>query len=362
MENNKENTPHFFKQFKQFLNKKTWFIRLTNKEYWHQNIFFIPLMIYIFYLGLKARSFFFFSAANPSIPTGGLMGENKADISNWIPAFYRPKNVLISSSMPLMDIEKLLASAYLTFPLILKPTVGARGLLIKKVNKLDEIQAHLRLFPTTYLIEEFIDFPIEAAVLYWRNPETNKSGILSVTVKEFLSVLGDGHSTIQDLLWQNPRAVLQIERLKNESPEIMAVIPKMGEKKLIEPIGNHCRGTKFLNFNHLITPEMVAAFDKIQEKLPNTFVFRLDLKTPSVSDLQNGKNVKILEINGVGSEPAHIYDPNYPILKMYADYFKLWKKIYEVSTAQHRRGVAYMSWAEFKHYAQQQKNVEKLVE
>jgi hypothetical protein len=352
----------FFDKINLFLNQKAWFIRLTNKEYWHPNVYFIPLFFYMIYLAIKARSPFFFSAANPSIPTGGLVGENKADISRWIPANYRPKNVVISSSMPIPTIEKMLNNAYLHFPLIIKPTVGARGLLVKKINSLDDIQKHLRQFPTEFLIEEFIDYPVEAAVLYWRNPETNKSGILSVTIKEFLSVTGVGHLPVQDLLMLNPRGLLQIERLEKENPNVLNLIPKLGEKVLIEPIGNHCKGTKFMNFNHLITPEMVAAYDKIQGDLPNCFVYRLDLKVPSVHDLQNGKNIKILEINGVGSDPAHVFDPNFPLLDVYAAYFGLWKKIFEVSTAQHRRGIPYMTWAEFKFFSKQQHDVETLEE
>jgi hypothetical protein len=350
----------FFKKISLFFNQQPWFIRLTNKEYWHPNVYFIPLFFYMIYLAIRARSAFFFSAANPTIPTGGLVGENKADISRWIPAIYRPKNIVISSSTPLYEIDNALKNAYLQFPLIIKPTVGARGLLVKKVNTIEEIQLHLRQFPTTFLIEEYIDYPVEAAVLYWRNPETNKSGILSVTIKEFLSVTGVGHLPVQDLLMLNPRGILQIERLEKENPNVLNLIPKLGEKVLVEPIGNHCKGTKFMNFNHLITPEMVTAYDTIQDDLPHCFVYRLDLKAPSVHDLQKGKNLKILEINGVGSDPAHVFDPNIPLLDVYSAYFSLWKKIFEVSTAQHRRGIPYMTWSEFRFFSKQQKYVETL--
>jgi hypothetical protein len=342
------------------LNQQPWFIRLTNKEYWHPNVYFIPLFFYMIYLAIRARSPFFFSAANPTIPTGGLVGENKADISRWIPSNYRPKNIVISSSMPISAIKKAMDAAYLTFPVIIKPTVGARGLLVKKVDTADEIQEHLRHFPTEFLIEEYINYPIEAAVLYWRNPETNESGISSVTVKEFLSVIGVGYLPVQDLLMRNPRGILQIERLEKERPDILNLIPELGEKVVVEQIGNHCKGTKFMNFNHIISPEMVAAYDKIQDDLPNCFVYRLDVKVPSVFDLQNGKNIKILEINGVGSDPAHVFDPNIPIFDVYSAYFDLWKKIFEISTAQHRRGIAYMTWSEFRFFSKQQRLVETL--
>jgi hypothetical protein len=246
------------------------------------------------------------------------------------------------------------------FPLILKPVVGCRGLMVEKVNNLRDIYEHIFHFPTQFLIEEYIDYPVEAAVLYWKNPETGKSGIQSIAGKAFLTVIGDGRKTVKSLLMQNSRGILQIERLEKDKPELLKYIPQSDEKVLVEPIGNHCRGTKFLNYNHLITPEMIAAFDKIQADLPGCFVFRLDLKTPSVSDLQAGRNIKILEINGVGSDPAHIYDPSTPFFEIWAAYIRLWKKIFEVSTALHRQGVPYMKLKEYKNYVKIQKDMEDL--
>jgi hypothetical protein len=162
------------------------------------------------------------------------------------------------------------------------------------------------------------------------------------------------------LLMQDSRGILQLERLEKEKPELLKYVPQFRQKLLVEPIGNHCRGTKFLNYNHLITPRMVAAYDKIQADLPGCYVFRLDVKAPSVLDLQAGKNIKILEINGVGSDPAHIYDPNIPFFEIWAAYIRLWKKIFEVSTALHRLGVPYMTLSEYKFYEKKQKDMEAL--
>ena len=73
-----------------------------------------------------------------------------------------------------------------------------------------------------------------------------------------------------------------------------------------------------------------------------------------------GKNIKILEINGVGSDPAHIYDPTTPFLEIWAAYFRLWKKIYDISTAQHRLGIPYMSLKQYQVFVKQQRAVEIL--
>jgi hypothetical protein len=346
--------------FIQFFTRQEWFIRLVNKEYWNASIYTVPIVFYGTYLAARARSPLFFTAANPAIPTGGMVGESKSDISNWIPLPYRPKNALIRQSDSMTDMHILIEKAGMQFPLILKPVIGCRGLMVEKVMTLAEAYRHVLRFPTDFLIEEFIDYPVEAAVLYWKNPETGKSGIQSIAGKAFLSVVGDGEQSVQRLLMQDSRGILQIERLQKEKPALLKYIPQSGEKIVVEPIGNHCRGTKFLNYNHLITPEMVAAYDKIQADLPGCYVFRLDVKTPSVSDLQAGRNIKILEINGVGSDPAHIYDPTTPFFEIWAAYIRLWKKIFEVSTALHRSGVPYMKLKEYKDYSKKQKEMEEL--
>jgi hypothetical protein len=342
------------------LNQQAWYIRLVHKEFWHSNIFFAPLAIYIAYLAARARSPFFFTAANPAIPTGGLVGESKADINRWIPPQYRPKNCLISAAQDWDTIQENITAAGISFPFILKPVVGARGLMVQKVVHWAEVAAHLNAYPTEFLVEEFIDYPIEAAVLYWKNPETGASGIQSVTLKKFLTVVGKNNASVRDLLMEQPRGILQIPRLMREKPDLMKSIPAAGTAVVVEPIGNHCRGTTFLNYNALITPDMVAAFDKIQADLPNCYVFRLDLKTPSVSELQKGQNIRILEINGVGADPAHIFDPQFSLWGMWHAYFRLWRTIYEVGTAAHRLGTPYMSWQAFKIYARKQKEMKRL--
>jgi hypothetical protein len=252
--------------------------------------------------------------------------------------------------------------AQLEFPAIIKPVVGCRGMMVKKVESVTDILAHLHEYDTNFLLEEFIDFPVEGAILYWKNPETGESDVQSVTLKAFLSVKGDGVHTVNDLLMQNLRGVLQVKRLQKENPEVMASIPQYNELVTVEPIGNHCKGTKFLNYNHLINQDMVQAYDKIQEDLQGCYVYRLDVKAPSIADLQAGRNIKILEINGVGSDPAHIFDPQTPLLEMFKAYIRLWKKIYEVGTALHRQSTPYITYKEFKKYTAKQAAVQSLMD
>ena len=55
---------------------------------------------------------------------------------------------------------------------------------------------------------------------------------------------------------------------------------------------------------------------------------------------------KILEFNGIASEPAHIYDPQYSRIQGYRDIFNHWKIIYQIYKKQRAKGIPSMSWSE----------------
>src|SRR6266446_2731777 len=54
--------------------------RFARWEFWPAWLFYLPVGVYYIWLGLRYRSFSLTSAANPEIPTGGLVGESKCSI------------------------------------------------------------------------------------------------------------------------------------------------------------------------------------------------------------------------------------------------------------------------------------------
>jgi hypothetical protein len=97
-----------------------------------------------------------------------------------------------------------------------------------------------------------------------------------------------------------------------------------------------------LNGNHLINNQLIEVFDKISQSIPGFYYGRYDIRCKSLNELYKGKEIKILELNGAGAEPGHIYDPQFPILKAYRVLFHHWKVLYQISKANHKRGTAYM--------------------
>lgn len=265
------------------------------------------------------------------------MGESKHDILQLLPEEVLPKTLLIRGGESFENVEIALKQASISYPLIAKPDVGERGFLVKKISTSQELKSHLERFPVNFILQEFLTLPVEMTVLFHRFP-SGKFGITSVCVKEFLSVKGDGISSVRELMRRNTRAIFQLERFDQEFPDILEKIPANGETLLLEPIGNHCRGTKFLNGNHLIDSDLIAAFEPVCKRLPGVLYGRFDLKCESEEALRRSE-FKVMELNGVFGEPAHVYDPSFGMWRAYRDFYRHWRILFELSRAQVRLGV-----------------------
>ena len=159
---------------------------------------------------------------------------------------YLPKSVSVDNSVDFGSILDRMKEISLSYPVIAKPDVGERGNQVTLILNRDELITYNVKSTAKYIVQEYIDYEIELGVLYSRMPNSQKGKVSSITLKEFLSVTGDGKSTVKELMQKSLRARFQIERLSNEFGDRMSTILKDGEFKLLEPIGNHCRGTKFI--------------------------------------------------------------------------------------------------------------------
>ena len=313
-------------------------------EYWPVYITNIPVIGFWLFFAIRSRALFFFSAVNPVIETGGVMGESKINILNRLPQETIPKTIFIEKGKtdPEMIISEM-KTKDLKFPIIAKPDVGERGFLVEKIADRDELTTYLRQIKVDFIIQEFIDFQEEISVMYHRFPNTKIGKITSVCVKKNLSVQGDGISTVEELMQDYPRARLQLARFRKNGFSMLKKVPKEGELIELEPIGNHSRGTTFLDGNHHIDEKLEAVFNEIGTKLEGIYYGRFDLKCASIESLRLGNEFKILEFNGIASEPAHIYDPNYPIFQAYKDIYDHWKIIYKISKIQRSKGIKSMT-------------------
>ena len=326
-------------------NRPFW-IRLRSWEYWPFEVVYIPVFVYWIWLSARARSFFFFSAANPSIESGGLLGESKIDILDRIGDAFKPKTLFVPVQTPLSVLQTQLTDRGMAFPLIGKPNAGERGWRVEKIQNQSELATYARMSPVDWIVQEYVDEPLELGVFYYRMPGQARGTISSIVQKEFLSVTGNGRDCLEKLIRQKDRARLQLNALMVRYGDALRRIPAPGEVVPLMPIGNHSRGTMFLDARALITPELERLFDRISADIEGFYFGRYDLRCRSVADLYAGQHIRILELNGAGAEPAHIYQPGFSLWEGWAVLLRHWGILYEISRENHRRGVTYLTMGE----------------
>lgn len=312
---------------------------------------YFPLAVYYPYLAFRAGSLFFFTATNPGIETGGMLGESKKGILDKIDVKYKPASPFIPKNTPLEEVLEIMKKHHIDFPIVAKPNVGERGTLVEKLDSAEALKIHLTKNNIDYIIQPFIDYDLELAIMYWRMPNETKSKVYSVTKKQFLSFTGDGKRTLREMILDSSRAILQYEKLeKRFSKKMDSVLPK-GEKIELEPIGNHCRGTMFLDGNDLIDEAMERVISDIAIDIDEVYFGRFDLKCRSIEDFKKGEHIAILELNGVGAEPAHIYDPNSNLFDVFKALLGQWKIMFRIAMYNHKvRGISFMTFQEMKDY------------
>ena len=282
--------------------------------------------------------------------------ESKWDIYQLLPQNLFPKTVLIKNTFEEAEMLSIFETSGFTFPVIAKPDRGERGFGVKKIYNSKELIDYKQFNPIDFLIQDCINFPIELSVFYYRFPEQEKGIISSVTFKEMLSVVGDGVSTVADLVRKNPRAILQLSVLEKTQKNLLDKLPALGEKIELVPFGNHSRGAMFLDYNHIIDEKLTQQFDTISHQINGFFYGRYDLKCTTIEDLKEGNFFSILELNGVGAEPAHIYQPGFSFWKAQKVIFHHFNIMQKIAAIQHKKGIPYLSLKSFIALQIQQKN------
>jgi hypothetical protein len=286
------------------------FFKIPHHEFWPWWLMIGPVLPTWIWNGIKLRSATYFTTVNPSIEDGGLIDESKIELNDLMPIAYLPITISFRRPFTISKVMEVYSASNINYPCIAKPDKGGRGKNVALLNNSAMLQEYISNIDKDFMIQEYCDYPLELGVFYYGIPDTNDYAVTSIVAKEFLQVKGDGTSTIEELLQQDFRSRKQVERLNDVSPQLLTEVLAPGEVRLLEPIGNHCRGTLFRNHNHRINQQLSDVFHAISKQIPDFYFGRFDLKVTSWEDLFEGKNIKIIELNGIAADVAHIYDPN----------------------------------------------------
>lgn len=341
--------------------RKPW-IKLFNWEFWPTVVLYFPVAFLHIYYGIRCGTPFFYTWVNPKIHHGGMFGASKKDIHAQLPQEKMPKTLELSPGDRFEESKEWKQISQVNFPLIIKPHMGARGNGIQMIYNEAELRAVTHKLKFDASIQEYNTDPLELGVFYVRLPHWEKGKITSLMVRKMTFVVGDGKSTVRELIKQHGRLRLYtrpIFRLMEK--EDLERVPKGGEKYFPIRIGNHNKGTMFLSADELISAELEATFDQISKSVPEFYFGRYDVKCRSWKDLEQG-NFTIIELNGALAEPTAVYHPGASIANFYQTVFRHhnWMGQIAISNKRNHKGVAFLkSWADLRRFQRDSKAFEE---
>lgn len=317
--------------------------RMTHWEFWPTYVFYPPVIAYVAWLMLKHRSLTLFTAANPAIPGGGFIGESKAEILSGLEKAgdFLPRWDLLKAGQSFEArvalVKHFLDQYRLGYPVVLKPDAGQRGSGVGIIQSDAELESYLRQANVPTVIQEHIPGE-EFGVFYYRYPNEATGRIFAITEKRFPSVVADGQSNLEQLILNDSRAVCMARFLLDKHADRLWNVPPPDEKVRLVELGTHCRGAVFLDGAWVKTAELETAIDGICQNFDGFHFGRFDIRTPNIEDFKQGRNFKVIELNGVTSEATSIYDPKNSVFAAYKILFEQWRIAFEIGAQNRQRG------------------------
>jgi hypothetical protein len=348
-------------------------------EFWPMWAFYPPVVVYVLWLMLRYRGILLPTVANPSFPGGGFFGESKAEIltlavqhaAQWVAPFVTLDRPTLPT--PLADDDAALAAlthsalakleaAGLALPVVAKPDLGCRGAGVRLVRTPEALRDYLRAFPAgeRLLLQRYVPFEGEAGVFYSRHPNQPTGQIISVTLKYFPYVYGDGARTLRQLILDDPRAGKLAHLYLPRHTVRLDTVPPQGEAIRLAFAGSHSRGAIFRNGTALVTPQMLQSFDAIAKSIPEFYFGRFDIRFEDFAQVQQGLGFTIVEANGAGAESTHIWDRQTSLLTAWADLMKQYRLLFQIGRSNVNRGFKPLTLAEFRRWHRREKTLTPL--
>jgi hypothetical protein len=315
--------------------------KLQHWETWHWLLKYIPMLPAWIWYCIRSRSFWFFTSSNPTLTFGGFDGERKKEMYDQLPPGTYPESIYINPSFSFYKVQTLLSRHHLRFPVAVKPDVGRMGLLFRKIENLEELACYHRKVKVDYIIQAFVNYPIEVSVFYYRYPHQKKGTITGFVRKDYLQVIGDGRSNLRELILTYDRVRFrQEEMLSKHSRNLNDIIPH-GEVYVLSQALNLSRGGKLVSLEYEKDESLLRRFDQLSHFAGHFYYGRYDIKCASVDDLKKGKNFLILEYNGSGAEPHHVYGNGNSYWQAIGILLDHWRILFEISRENHQKGFSH---------------------
>lgn len=316
-------------------------------DLWPAWAFRLPQWGMAVYLAIRHRSLTAITAANPYFEGGGLVGASKSQILSLLPkevAALVPAWVVVRRhadvARTVKDGLSCMVQSKIVFPAVAKPDIGAQGKGVSLLQNEADLRAYAIGFPLgeRFIVQTLCAQPVQATLLYVRQPNEAKGAVLSLTVKEIPTVTGDGVRTLRELILADPHgARLAHVYLPKLAAHWNDVIPA-GETKSMSFAASRRQGAMMRDHSDRIDAAVNDRWDEIARAIPEFHFGSFDVCAPSLDDLVAGRHVHLLEIDGVGAEDPSVFVESRSVRDAYA---VLWNRLslaYDVGADNRRRG------------------------
>lgn len=316
--------------------------RARRWEFWPAWLYYGPIVLWILALGLRHRSATLFTAANPALDNGGVVGERKHQglmpLQHNAPDLVACFTLLPAEPGTAREQQALAFAARdgIGFPLVLKPDVGQRGRGVYIARDAAAVNQYLSRHDGAVIAQRHVGGE-EFGVFIAQMPG-QRLDVISIVHKTFPSVTGDGRRSLRELILAGERTRLIAAILLERWASQLSQVPADGQRIKLVEIGSHCRGSLFLDATAHATPALVDSLMRLTAAVPGYRFGRIDLRSPSLAHLQRGEGLQVLELNGVTAESAHIYHPGTPLVEGYRVMFRQWRLAFSIGAASRSLG------------------------
>ncbi|MDQ8185143.1 VTT domain-containing protein [Pelagicoccus sp. SDUM812002] len=310
--------------------------RLIGWEFWPVWAVYAPVGFQIVWLSLRYRSLSLPFSVNPCMPASGLVYESKIQIlshleKSGVPiARFEAIRLEEPLAIKLRRLKQFMDRLGIEYPIVLKPDVGQRGQGVEIAYSEADAIAFFEAQEEDTIAQEYVG-GTEYGVFYQRFAGRDQGQVTSITDKRTTWVVGDGVSSLETLILRDKRAVCMARFFLEEFESQLDTVPADGENFMLASIGTHCRGALFLDGADLITPELSAEVDRFSRGVEGFHFGRYDLRVPSEDALKRGEGIKVIELNGITSEPTNMYDPKHGPFFGWSSLMRQWRAIFALA-------------------------------
>ncbi len=315
--------------------------KITHWETWHHHAKYIPLSpVWIWYC-LRSGTPWFFTASNPTLTFGGFEGEGKKEMYEQLPPGSYPTTIYVEPGTLFAGVEERVLTAGFNYPFIAKPNVGMMGFMVRKINSAEQFKLYHNAMPREYIVQTLVEYPLEIAAFYYRMPNQQKGTLSGLLKKQPAFVVGDGITTLGELIKQNEDVRFKEEEILSRHAAQLDKVISTGEIFELSVTSNRSQAGIVEGIDSEINDNLRKLLDDWSHYSGKFYYGRYDIKCASIESLKEGKDFSILEFNGAGAGIQHIMGNNYSLVTAWRIILHHWRMLYNIARFNAKHGVPY---------------------